>query len=145
MIFGRRRDSAGTSSEGIGAAAAAAGELAAERQRWTEERRMLLEEVTTLRTDAIAMDAQLQSWSALVRDILFYGFLHGRKHAWLDHFAASLRSSIGEVDGVSEVEVGARARLPRSNCHNPIPPPLEPSSTSAQRLWGAAFPLRQRA
>ena len=68
---------------------------------------MLLEEVTALRTDAIAADTHLQGWSALVRDILFYGFLHGRQQAWLEHFAASLRSSVGEVDGVSEVEVGA--------------------------------------
>lgn len=113
MFFGRRRGSAaGTSSDGISAAAAAAAELAAERQRWTEERRMLLDEVTALRTNAISADAQLEGWSALVRDILFYGFLHGRQQALLDHFAASLRSSIGEVDGVSEVEVGARGRLP---------------------------------
>ena len=66
---------------------------------------MLLDEVTALRTNAISADAQLEGWSALVRDILFYGFLHGRQQALLDHFAASLRSSIGEVDGKTLVDV----------------------------------------
>jgi hypothetical protein len=97
---------------------------------------MLLDEVTALRTNAISADAQLEGWSALVRDILFYGFLHGRQQALLDHFATSLRSSIGEVDGVSEVEVGARGRLPVQAA---LPQPAFPGAPMSVFMFMSVF------
>ena len=52
--------------------------LQTERQRWAAERQMLLTDCTTIRAEAQALTERLDGWSSLVRDLFFYGGLHGR-------------------------------------------------------------------
>ena len=52
--------------------------LQTERQRWAAELQMLLTDCTTIRAEAQALTERLDGWSSLVRDLFFYGGLHGR-------------------------------------------------------------------
>ena len=79
--------------------------LQAERQRWAAERQMLLTDCTTIRAEAQALNERLDGWSSLVRDLFFYGGLHDRVDHITHFLCARLRESVGEIDGVSEVEV----------------------------------------
>ena len=79
--------------------------LQAERQRWAAERQMLLTDCTVIRAEAQVLTERLDGWSSLVRDLFFYGGLHDRVDAITHFLCARLRESVGEIDGVSEVEV----------------------------------------
>ena len=75
------------------------------RQRWAAEKAMLIADCTAARTEATDLTQKLHGWESLVRDILFYGGLHGRAAELTARFADQLRDSLGEVEGVQEVEV----------------------------------------
>lgn len=75
----------------------------AQRRRWATEKAMLIADCTAARTEAANLAKTLEGWENLVRDILFYGGLHGRVADMTALFAEQLRSSLGEVEGVHEV------------------------------------------
>ena len=100
--------------------------LQAERQRWAAERQMLLTDCTTIRAEAQALTERLDGWSSLVRDLFFYGGLHDRVDAITQFLCARLRESVGEIDGVSEVEV--------SELQSSAKPSPNPNAVSELRL-----------
>lgn len=108
MLFGRR---AAPSTSADSSAEAEAQAMAAERQRWAEERKMLLADCTAVRAEAGEHERTLAGWSALVRDLLFYGVIHGRRKQATQRLAETLAASCSEVEGVTEVEV-SELRLP---------------------------------
>ena len=92
-------------------AAGASFEVAAERRRWSAERRELLDDCTAVRAQVAAMQRTLDGWSALLRDLLYYGALHGREAAIEAAVVEVLGAALGEVEGVQEVEL-AELSLP---------------------------------
>ena len=100
--------------------------LQAERQRWAADRQMLLSDCTTIRAEAQALTERLEGWSSLVRDLFFYGGLHDRVDAITQFLCARLRESVGEIDGVSEVEV--------SELQSSAKPSPNPNAVSELRL-----------
>ena len=112
MLFGQRHGVSPTGAPNVDAPAAAlAADLTAERQRWEQERKMLLEDCTSMRAEAAEAERMLQGWSSMIRDLLFYGFFYGRQQAMLERLTETLHDAVGEIDGVNEVEV-TEFRLP---------------------------------
>ena len=93
-------------------------DLESMRQRWTAEKALLINDCTAARTEADQLQSTLQGWETLVRDLLFYGGLHGRAADLTARFAEQLRGSLGEVEGVQEVEV-TELHLPSSSEYAP--------------------------
>ena len=87
--------------------------MAEERERWQAERRMILEDSAQVRATADELERVLGGWSALAHDLLFYGLFYGRKQQWIDKLTARLQRSVGEVEGVLELEI-TELRLPSS-------------------------------
>ena len=86
----------------------------AERFKWADERSQLLEDCTAIRAEAQRLTAALEGWSALVRDAIFYGVVHGRAAHLKELVAEQLRASLAEIEGMTEVEV-TELRLPTSS------------------------------
>ena len=107
-LFGRRS----------AAPAGGAADFRSQRRQWAAERQMLLDDCTAVRTQARELERVLGGWSSLVRDLLFYSLLYGKKAELLEFFHEQLRESIGEVEGVHEVEI-TELRLPSSSEHAP--------------------------
>ena len=102
----------------VGSDAALRAAHQAECQRWAAERQMLLTDCTTMRAEAHALTERLDGWSSLVRDLFFYGGLHDRVDQITHFLCARLRESVGEIDGVTEVDV-SELRLPSSSEYAP--------------------------
>ena len=89
--------------------------LRRERERWAAERQELLDDCTTCRQEVQRLTETLNGWSAIVRDALFYGLFSGpAMNEITELFAERLRNSVGEVEGVSEVEI-SELRLPTTS------------------------------
>ena len=99
-------------------AASNAHDIEAQRQHWATERSSLLEDCTAIRAEAAALDRVMQGWSMLVRDLIFYGVLHGKSEQLVNLFTEQLRSSLGEVEGVHEVEI-SELRVPMISDYAP--------------------------
>ena len=100
-------------------AVSSAGEnVEALRRRWASEKQMLIADCTAARSELATLTQTLNGWQALVRDILFYGGLHGRAAEMTAQFAEQLRGSLGELEIVQEVEV-TELHLPSAPDHSP--------------------------
>ena len=88
------------------------------RRRWASEKQMLIADCTAARSELATLTQTLNGWQALVRDILFYGGLHGRAAEMTAQFAEQLRGSLGELEIVQEVEV-TELHLPSAPDHSP--------------------------
>ena len=133
MLFGQRHGVSPTGAPNVDAPAAAlAADLTAERQRWEQERKMLLEDCTSMRAEAAEAERMLQGWSSMIRDLLFYGFFYGRQQAMLERLTETLHDAVGEIDGVNEVEV-TEFRLPAAP---DFVPHLSPSIAARSCLSG---------
>ena len=64
---------------------------------------MLLEDCAAVRKQAAELDLVLQGWSHMVRDLIFYALLYGRKSMWESRLSHILRGTVGEIDGVKFV------------------------------------------
>lgn len=103
MLFGRRSS--------LSLPPGSEGGFEAERQRWQAERQMLLEDSAAVRRAADESERVLGGWSSLAHDLLFFGLLHGRRQEWIERLTAHLSRSLGEVEGVLDLEV-TELRLP---------------------------------
>lgn len=92
----------------------AARQLEAERRQWAAERQLLLDDCTAIRAEAQTLALRMEGWTALVRDIFFYGALHDHVDLITHVLCSQLREHVSEVDGVSEVDV-SELRLPSSS------------------------------
>lgn len=75
---------------------------------------MLLEDCAAVRKQAAELDLVLQGWSHMVRDLIFYALLYGRKSMWESRLSHILRGTVGEIDGVQDVEIH-ELRLPSAS------------------------------
>ena len=103
MLFGRRTS--------LALASVSADSFEAERQRWQAERRMLLEDSASVRHAADETERLLSCWSTLAHDLLFFGLFVGRRQQWIDKLTTYLSRSLGEVEGVLDLEI-TELRLP---------------------------------
>jgi len=112
VLFGRRSRAASALAPGGGA------DHESQRLQWEQERKMLLDDCTAVRAEAAGFERALEGYTAMLRDLLHFSLFHG-KHADLkEFFTDRLRESVGEIEGVHEVEI-TELRLPLSSDHAP--------------------------
>ena len=83
-------------------------------RQWAAERQTLLDDCTAVRAEAAAFEHALEGYSAMMRDLLHYSVFHGKSAQLKQFFADRLRESVGEIEGVHDVEI-TELRLPSSS------------------------------